>query len=588
MELSFKDHNEKKLLSLMTIVKRINSTLDLEETLTLIMDEAKGMMSSEASSLMLIDRARKELYFNTATGEAGGVVKEIRVPLGKGIAGTVAVSGETITINDAEHDPRIYKSVDDKTKMTTRNLIAVPLIAKGVTLGVLEVLNKFDGDYTDDDTILLTAFADFAALAINNRELYREMQERAREIEALYRISQSINIFNELLPILQDNIVVLSEMLGADRISIIAEEGGKYVFKAGLGIPASVLAEGEVTVTDNVLAEVMRTGKSVVCGDIDEDTRFPSNKGLRYRRRSFIVSPLSIGGTRMGFISVTERRIDAPYQEKHMRLLEMLSQEIAENYNHIILAEASREKQLIETELSVTARMQNDILPKVFDSGGALDIAAVSIPAKTVGGDFYDFIPLGHGKYGIIIADVSGKGVTAGLFMAISRSILRVHFIETKDPRATLMKSNVLIHEDSKRGIFVTAFAVLVDTKARTLTYSNAGHFEQYIVRRRGGIEELREPSKPLGIVPDAVYKNKSIALSPGDRIVLYTDGVTEAVNCHREQFGEERLCAVLAEGGTLASEKLVENILEKVRVFQGKAEQFDDITLVTARLVSP
>lgn len=583
MELKFRDDNQKKLLSLMTIVKRINTTLELEETLTLIMDEAKGMMYSEASSLMLIDHARGELYFNTATGEAGGVVKEIRVPLGKGIAGTVAVTNEAITINDAEHDPRIYKSVDDKTKMVTRNLIAVPLIAKGKTLGVLEVLNKIDGSYSDDDTTLLAAFADFAALAINNRELYQEMQQRAREVEALYRISQSINHYNEMMPILTDNIAVLADMLSAERISIIAEEKGKYVFKAGLGIPLSVLAEGEVTVADNVLAEVLATGKSVLCPDIDADGRFAGNKALRYKRRSFIVSPLVIGGKIIGFVSVTERKAAAPYQEKHVRLLEMLSQEIAENYNHMILAAASREKQLIETELSVTARMQNDILPNVFDSGGALDIAAVSIPAKTVGGDFYDFIPLGGGKYGIIIADVSGKGVTAGLFMAISRSILRVHFIETKDPRATLMKSNTLINQDSKRGIFVTAFAVLIDTKAKTLMYSNAGHFEQYILRKKGTIEELREPSKPLGILPDSVYKNKTVPLLPGDRIVLYTDGVTEAVNESREQYGEERLTRILAGGNGTSSASLMKAVLDGVASFQGKAEQFDDITLVTA-----
>ncbi|MBI4978581.1 MAG: SpoIIE family protein phosphatase [Spirochaetes bacterium] len=584
MELVFASDTDKKLSSLMTIIKRINSTVNLDETLSLIMAEAKAIMKSEASSLMLIDNVTNELFFNTTTGEKGDIIKEIRFPLSVGIAGAVATTGESIIIND-EADPRIYRAVDDKAKFVTRNLIAVPLIAKNKTLGVLEVLNKFEGIYSDEDMALLIGFADFAALAINNRELYKSMQDKAMEVSALYQISQSINHFDSLEDLLKDNLSVVSETLEAKRVSIIVKDRGAFVFKAGCGIADEVLKSGVVTVQDNALAFALAHNTGVVCQDVNNDDRFPANKKLRYDRRSFVVAPLRVKGAIVGFVSVTERYTDIPYQESHLRLLEMLTQEISENYHQVLLSAEMREKQKMQYELSVTARMQSDILPKEFPSDGLLDIAATSIPATTVGGDFYDYMPLDNGSYGLLIADVSGKGVSAGLFMAISRSILRVHFLETGDPHRSFEKSNNHIFRDSKTGVFVTAFAVRIDTRAKELIYSSAGHFEQYLIRRGGKVVPLHTPNKPLGVVPDAGYVNKRIGYVKGDILLLYTDGITECLNEREQQYGEERLEKLLTSFKHESAREIADAVLKDVSHFQGAAVQFDDITLVAVRL---
>lgn len=584
----------------MGIVKRINSSLDLNETLSIIMNEAKAISKSEASSLMLIDHETQELYFNIATGETGEVLnvnvatdkkgeilKEIRIPLGQGVCGSVAVTGKSLIINDAETDPRIFKQVDEKTKMTTRNLLCVPLTVKGDMLGVLEVLNKVDaGGYTQDDLEQLEAFSDVAAMAINNRELFQKMERRAQEAFALYRLSKSINECDAMDALLMENINIVRDVMEANRVSLIIREADAFRFKAGVGISNEVLKKGKVTAYNNVLGIMMETGRGIFSQNINQDERFNRSSLYRYKDHSFVAVPLKLKNIIFAFLCVTERRRKQPYQETDLLLLEMLAQQISENYNHSRLSEQYQSKQKLEAELSITAQMQRDILPKKFPSDGDLDIAACNVPATVVGGDFYDFLPLGKGKYGLIIADVSGKGVPAGLFMAISRSVLRVYFTDQASPATILTLANRYLYEDSQRGMFVTTFCCLIDTVAKEITYANAGHFEQYLLSQEedNTIKSLHTRGKPLGIVRDEIYTERKTGYTSGDVLLLYTDGVTEAINSHFEEYGESRLKKNLLRFNDESSAHLLKYILDDILLFQGEAEQFDDITLMAIR----
>lgn len=579
---------EETLNSLISIGKRINSSLDLDETLSMILEEAKEIIKSEASSLMLIDEHTNELYFNVATGAKGAEVKEIRVPMGKGIAGIVAQTGEALLINDAQNDERIFKNVDQHTQMVTRTILCVPLVTKGKIIGVLEVLNKIgDQGYNKDDRNVLNAFADFAAIAINNRELYNNIQRKAYEASALYQLSQSLNVYTEMDDILRENIAVVCEALEAGRVSIIIKERDEFIFKAGVGIPDEVLKHGKVTVKDNVLANMLANKKGVYCKNVNESTYFPGNKSLRYKSTSFVSAPLFRRDEVIGFVSATERYRRLPYTQHDLYLLEMLAQQISENHNYLVMMEDLKNKEKIETELEIAARMQKDILPNEFPSNGEFDIAACSVPAKKVGGDFYDYIPMGNGRYGIIMSDVSGKGIPAGLFMAISRSVIRVNFLNMEGPSAVLKNANEHIYYDSKTGMFVTSFCCIVDTEANEITYSNAGHFEQYLFRQKSKkIVPLYAKGKPLGVMPNETFIDKSIKYAKGDILLLYTDGITEAMNDRIEQFGEDRLQSLLEEVEShQRSSQIIETILANVREFAGDVEQFDDVTIMCIRL---
>lgn len=585
-----KSLSDKKLNALMGIVKKINSSQDIDETLSLIMGEAKKIIPSESSSLMLIDEETKELYFCLVTGEKSDEVKQIRIPPGRGIAGMVVSTGEAIIINDAENDSRIFKDVDQQTEIITRNLICVPLIMKGRTLGVLEVINRIGAaGYSDSDLALLNSISDFAAVAINNRHLYEKMKSRAYEASALHRLSTSMNYCTSVDELLGANIAIVAEAMEAKRVSILTRMGNDFKFRAGIGFNTDRIRNQKVAVSE-ILEYVIKTDHSVFSSNINDDERFGMNNDQRYRDRSFIVVPMKIRDQLVACLCVTERSRKQPYQHADQLLLEMLAQQIVENYNHFHLTEEFRKKQLIEAELSIAARIQQDIIPRAFPSDGHFDIAACNLPAKIIGGDFYDFIPLGEGRFGVIIADVSGKGIPAGLFMAISRSVIRVHFTSGKGPATIMALSNRRLHEDSSTCMFVTVFCGIINTIRKEITYASAGHPNQYLVS--SGTRELKimkTPGKPLGVLTETDYVDSKIVYGSGDLMALYTDGVTEALNRNGEQYEDGRLKKLLTDKAIkkMASRDIMDLILKDIEQFRGDAEQSDDITLMIVKFLS-
>jgi len=582
--------SDKKLKALMGIVKKINSSQELDATLSLIMDEAKKIIPSESSSLMLIDEETKELYFCLVTGEKSDEVKMVRIPPGRGIAGMVVSTGKAIISNDAENDRLIFKDVDQQTEITTRNLICVPLIMKGHTLGVLEVINRIGATgYSDSDLALLKSISDFAAVAINNRHLYEKMKRRAYEASALHRLSTSINYCNSVDELLGDNIAIVAEVMEAKRVSILTRMGKDFKFRAGIGFNTDRVRNQKVVVS-NILEYMIKTDRSVFSTNINEDDRFGMNNDQRYRKLSFIVVPMKIRNKLVACLCVTERSRKQPYQHADQLLLDMLAQQIVENYSHFHLTEEFRKKQIMEAELSITARIQQDIIPRDFPSDGHFDIAACNLPAKIIGGDFYDFIPLGEGKFGVIIADVSGKGIPAGLFMAISRSVIRVHFTSGKGPATIMSLSNRRLHEDSSTCMFVTVFCCIIDTIRKEITYASAGHPNQYLVSSgKHEVKIMNAPGKPLGVLAYTDYLERKIVYDRGDLMALYTDGVTEAMNRNGEQYGDGRLKKLLMDKAIkkMESREIMELILKYIEQFRGDAEQSDDITLMIVKFLS-
>jgi sigma-B regulation protein RsbU (phosphoserine phosphatase) len=241
-------------------------------------------------------------------------------------------------------------------------------------------------------------------------------------------------------------------------------------------------------------------------------------------------------------------------------------------------------------ELQIAAEIQRNFLPETIPKTTGFDVAAISIPAKEVGGDFFDVmplevIPMSNSRTGVMIADVSGKGVPAALFMALSRIVVRVTAMWFKQPSEVISFANPIIANNSKTGMFVTLFYGIIDNETRTLTYVNAGHNPPLVRRKKTGeIEELSLTGVAVGALEDAEYSQEVIGLHPGDVIVLYTDGITEAVNDREEMFDLPRLMEIIQKSGDLSSQEIVDEIIRAVTAFSGTQPQFDDITLMVVR----
>lgn len=243
----------------------------------------------------------------------------------------------------------------------------------------------------------------------------------------------------------------------------------------------------------------------------------------------------------------------------------------------------------IKGDLAVAREIQQAILPQIFppfpENSGELDISASMNAAKDVGGDFYDFFRIDDDRIGFVIADVSGKGVPAAIFMAVSRTLIRATGIRGVIPSECITYSNDLLAKESANYMFVTVFYGIYNIKTGEVTYTNAGHNPPYLMKADGSVVQL-PISKDIvvGALDDFQFTEETLQLEHGDTLLLYTDGVTEAINVNNEEYGEKRLEDTLKDVTHGSCQQIINTVKDNVKVFTGEAEQSDDITLLAIK----
>lgn len=252
--------------------------------------------------------------------------------------------------------------------------------------------------------------------------------------------------------------------------------------------------------------------------------------------------------------------------------------------NYILeLRRTTAEKERFTRELEIAQGIQQSFLPDTIPEIPGIELAVFSSPALEVGGDFYDFIPVGDDEWGLVIADVSGKGVPAALFMALSRTLIRVSTTWKSDPASAITEANSLICRDSKTSMFVTLFYLVIDSQKRELTYVNAGHNPPLMLTRekKNDITLLKAEGIALGIIDGIDLGSVTVRLKEGDLVALYTDGITEAMNGAGEEYGMDRFSEILLKCRDKKPDEMIEDIRASVKEFTGTTPQSDDITLI-------
>ena len=297
-----------------------------------------------------------------------------------------------------------------------------------------------------------------------------------------------------------------------------------------------------------------------------------------------LVVPLVSQGELIGLINLGSRLSEQDYSSDDRKLLADLAAQAAPALRVAQLVRQQQlefaERQRIEQELKVARLIQQTLLPQTVPNIAGYDVTAYYHPAREVGGDFYDFIYFPDGKVGLIVADVTDKGVPAALVMATTRSILRAAAERLVAPGAALARTNEVLYPEIPPKMFVTCFYALLDPATGHLAYANAGHDVPYRYTA-DGIVELRATGMPLGLMPGMHYEEKETTLAPGEYVLLYSDGLVEAHNREREMFGFPRLQVLLA--GYADGNTVNDFLLEQLAAFTGPGwEQEDDVTLVT------
>jgi sigma-B regulation protein RsbU (phosphoserine phosphatase) len=412
------------------------------------------------------------------------------------------------------------------------------------------------------------------------------------EINRLNRAVKELSILNDIAIAIgsAQNIESIFELVIKKSIKHMGVEQGAVMLlkdRRQGDTFTTIFRRGETTLNklplhlDVQLTGWMRTNnKPLLINNLKKDDRF---YGLidKSEIESILAVPLSIKGRMIGLISLFNKKNKSSFAEEDQRLLSIIASQSAQVIENARLAEEEKKLKEMEEELNLAYRIQTNLLPKESPVLEMYDIAGMSIPAKVVGGDYYDFIRIDENRLAFCIGDISGKGMAAALLMSNLQAMVHSQVAEFDSPAAALERFNHLILQSTPPEKFVTFFIGIIDLANNELRFSNAGHHYPIQITSDGKITQLKINGIVLGILESQAFAEKTIKFNPEDLIVLYTDGVTEAANKNGEEFGIKRLTGAIVNSKNKSSEEIISGTLDSIKSFIGSAPQADDITLV-------
>jgi phosphoserine phosphatase RsbU/P len=329
----------------------------------------------------------------------------------------------------------------------------------------------------------------------------------------------------------------------------------------------------------NLLGWMHINKKPLLINDLSSDQRF---RGIKWDEAisNLLCVPLMVKSQLIGILIVYNKKNGLLFSEEDQRLLAILAAQSAQVVENARLYEEEKAFMKMRQEVQVAATIQNNLLPEKAPTIPGYEIAGRSEAAQLVGGDYFDFIPINDQRLAFTLGDVAGKGLSASLLMANLQATLRGQSILTDSAKDCIEKSNKLLVHSTSAERFVTCFYGLLDTVGHKVCYCNAGH-DAPIYLTSDGIQRLQTGNLVLGMLDTFPYDEKVLDINPGDLIVVYSDGVTEAKDFHDEEFGEERLINLVTENRNLSANDLLEKIFKEVHAYMGDLPPMDDITLV-------
>jgi sigma-B regulation protein RsbU (phosphoserine phosphatase) len=332
---------------------------------------------------------------------------------------------------------------------------------------------------------------------------------------------------------------------------------------------------------------MLKNQKPLLVNDLQKDTRFQMKDGDKCPVHSVLSVPLTLKGRMVGLLNLFNKRVEGGFSDADARLVGIIAAQSAHVIENARLYAEEQALKLMQEEMKLAYKIQMDLLPKEPPHIAGYDIAGISIPAKSVGGDYFDFIQLNDSVLAFCLGDVSGKGMPAALLMANLQATLRGQIMINPSPKECLQRTNALIYKSTDADKFATLFYGTLDAGCHELTYANAGHNYPLLLRTGQELLRLETGGIVLGCLDDFCYAEKTVALSPGDVLLIYSDGITESIDPNEQEFGEPRLEEILQKSSTESAARLIEKIVSFVRSHAGESAQADDMTLLVIRRVS-
>jgi phosphoserine phosphatase RsbU/P len=430
---------------------------------------------------------------------------------------------------------------------------------------------------------------------------FDHQQPSGDRLAMLYTLTQAFNSTLDLEEVLNR---VMDEVIAATHaergfVMLIEDEPSsgrsassqpKLAFKVARGLDQKTIEDPQFQISRSIVERVAADGQPVLTSDAQNDERFNIRHSVMFLGlRAILCVPLNFRNKMLGVIYVDNRMQVGIFTKADLELLRAIASSAAIAIENARLYQVAVEKGRLEKELQMARKVQAGLLPQEKPSIPGWAFSSRWKPAREVGGDYYDFIPVQAGKLGLIIADVTDKGMPAALFMASTRSILRASMPLALTPAEGITQANRLISAESEDGLFVTLFYGLLNPETGEFTYVNAGHNPPLVFQYDGvtctqELKQLQATGLQLGMEADSSYQQGTLTLQAGDFVLLYTDGVTDALDANKNDFGMDRLQEVVMTNCTASPEELLDALEKAIDDFTGAAAPYDDITMLVIK----
>ncbi len=471
--------------------------------------------------------------------------------------------------------------------------VLLPLFAKGEVFGMLMIGQRTgDQPLTARKIELASGIANQVAIAIDRAQLYTAQQEEQWITTVILQVAEAVNSQFDLDNTLEAIVRYTTLLVGVTRCCILQwyPEKGYFSGSKSFGLPPDAeqaLLEMTLPAKESAFLSYLTTDTAVLTAGENSDyaisdplrTLFPDTKTI-------LGVPLAAQGQHVGAMLVDYVSLAGPGEQRRLNILAGIADQCALAIQTARLQEEAVAARSFEREMELARTIQLSLLPKEPPTIPCWEIAAYYRPARLVGGDFYDFIELGDGKYGLVIADVTDKGVPAAMFMTICRTIIRSVASSQIGPQQTLQLVNKILVDDNRSELFVTVWYGILDTNTDTIAFSSGGHNPPLLVRQNGHFYDLKLKGIALGIIEDIRLRENTVELARDDLLIAYTDGLSEARHDNQTEFGETEFYINAVKHRDLSAEGLVQYIVQAVDVFTGDAPAFDDLTMFILKRV--
>jgi sigma-B regulation protein RsbU (phosphoserine phosphatase) len=559
---------------LMRLTDALNTTLDLQTLLTRTSELVLAFIHYRIFAILLLNDRTQELRVRFQIGHTPEV-ERMRIPLGKGVIGQVALTRQPILINDVTAEEQYFT-----VNPAVRSELAIPLIAKNRLIGVMDLESEQAGYFRPEHLHLLTLTASRIAQAIENARLYARVSRQAESLAVLNEIAVELTSILDLDPLLERVGQLLRRVIDYQMFTVmLLDEKGetlitRYVWRFG----HAHAPLRRLDIKSGLVGAAVREWRLVNVPDVRKDTRYlPMNS----ETRSELIVPLFYKGRIIGVLDLEHTRTNF-FHEEHERIITTLAAQVAISIENARLYQAvRRQERQLERDVAMAREVQLRLMPSTLPKFVNADVAARFMPARSIGGDLYDFLDYGPHRTAIVLGDVSGKAAPAALFAALVSGIMRSAAVQRhSEPAEMLAGLNEAIQERKLESQYVTLLFAIWNDENRTLRIANSGAV-QPIFCRAGQSVTVRIEGFPLGLFPDVTYDEIELETQPKDVIVFASDGIYDAENAQGEMYGQERLTTLLCASRERPAHEIVDAILADVARFQGDQDRFDDETII-------